>query len=580
MPNIKDNLKERLGSFRFTFNGNMITELGEESISNPNVAIAELIKNSYDAGSTVANINFVDIEKHGASLKIIDDGDGMSLSDIKDRFMDIGSPHKKNVVKTSFYDRVPVGAKGIGRFASHSLGHRMFLTTNPKMEKVGYELEFDWRKFSPEIKATDVDVETWKINKSLSLHGTTLEIKEFKDGWNDTEKIRSLLRDLNLLISPIDPPKKFKIKENLSDRSTNLPKIKKEFFDKSAYSFKISLTKKKNVSFEFYKSGKLIKKDKKELTQNLSCGDAKFELYFYYRTADSWKRNVGSEITARDLDLVRSILTEYGGIKLYRDHFRVKPYGDKNADWIGLDQWSRNETDAPGNPQVFGLVSITKEKNPKIEDTTTREGVINNAEYYDLVQFITTSIREFIILKNLQEKNRSKGKTRKSSAKKIKVEKPKSENGQHQSKPTQFISVSGSFPSSHYDQIIYEANECYEKNYPNATFWMCRKIVENLVTHILEKKYPQQSNLWFDPSKGRTLNFAQLIENLYNNRSDFTANGVKGQIEVFNTDVSKFRIAVNSSVHNNYDYLSDRDELKKYKINKIIQTLVDIYLKS
>ena len=43
--------KKETGTFRFTFNGNIITELGEESISNSNIAVAELIKNAYDANS-------------------------------------------------------------------------------------------------------------------------------------------------------------------------------------------------------------------------------------------------------------------------------------------------------------------------------------------------------------------------------------------------------------------------------------------------------------------------------------------------------------------------------------------------
>ncbi len=572
--------KEKISNFRFTFNGNIITELGEESISNPNVAMAELIKNAYDADSTNVSVDFLDKEKHNASIKISDDGIGMGLSDIKDRFMDIGSPHKRAIVKTDTYHRVPVGAKGIGRFASHSLGHKMILFTKSKLEKNGYELEFDWSKFSDSSKATDIDIETWKMAKNKMPHGTSLEIKELKGSWNDKDKIKSLLRDLNLLISPTDPPKKFKIKENIGDKSVDLPKIKKDFFDKSAYSFKVSLTKKKIFSFEFFKLGKLIKKEKKELSKGLSCGDAKFELYFYYKTPDSWKRNTGAEIVGKDLEYIRSVLNEYGGIKLYRDHFRVKPYGDKEADWIGLDQWSRNASDIPGNTQIFGTVSISKANNPQIEDTTTREGVINNSEYYDLVDFITTAIREFVVLRNAQEKGRVKGHARKSKIKTIKVQKSKVTTSNRPDKSTQLIDVKTGFPSTHYNQIVYEANECHEKNYPNASFWMCRKIIENLVTHILEKKYPKQPDLWFDTSRNRTLNFSHLIENLYNNRSDFTSPGVKDKIETFNTDVSIFRKAVNSSVHNNHDYLTDKDELKKFKINKIIQTLVDIYLKS
>ncbi len=571
-------MKDKTGNFRFTFNGNMIAELGEESISNPNVAIAELIKNAYDADGTQVSLDFLELNKHNTTIRISDDGVGMSLTDIKDRFMDVGSPHKKDIVRTPEQDRVPVGAKGIGRFASHSLAKKLMLTTAVKGEKIGYELEFDWGRFTPDIKATDVDIPMTGFDKKNSVRGTTLEMRDLKENWNDNGKLKPLLKDIQLLLSPIDPPKKFRIKHNIPIEGLELPKIKKEFFEMAAYSFKTRLVKRKELRYEFYKLGKLLKKGKSPLDKNLSCGDAEFELFFYYKMPHIWHQNTGKEIGKDDLDYVKSVLAEYGGIKLYRDHFRVKPYGDIGADWIGLDTWSRNSSDIPGNPQVLGIVSITKEGNPKIEDTTTREGVINNTEYYDLVEFVTTAVNEFVFLKNAQEHGRVKGRRRKSRSKTIKVQKPKTVNGGSAARQPLLIDIKGSFPSAHYDPIVYEANECNERNYPNAAFWMCRKIIENLVTHILKKKYPSNSALWYDTSKGgKVLNLSILIENLYTNRNDFTAPGVKQQIGTFNGDVAPLRKKVNETIHNNHDYLTDRSDLKKYKINKIIQTLVEIH---
>lgn len=572
--------KEPSGDFRFTFNGNIIAELGEESISNQNIAIVELIKNAYDADSPSVNLEFTNLERPDVSIKIIDDGEGMGLTEIKDKFMDIGSPHKKSISVTKEYGRVPVGAKGIGRFASHSLGNNLVLTTAVKGERFGYELIFDWKEFTSSNKATDIDIPAFKFSKKTPSRGTTLTIRGLRGSWNDSEKIRSLIKDLQLLTSPIDPPKKFKVKHNLEIGENNIPKIKKEFFEKAAYSFKIRLTKKRVLDLEFKKLGVVIKRERRELRESLSCGDTTFELFFYYKTVDSWHKNTGADITRKDLEYTRSVVNEYGGIKLYRDHFRVKPYGDPNADWIGLDKWSRDSTEVPGNTQVLGIVTVTKRQNPRIEDTTTREGVINNTEYYDLVKFITTSIREFVALKNSQETTRVKGRGHKTKTKTIKVEKPKVGSGPSPAKQPLLIDIKGNYPSAHYTQIVHEANECNEKNYPNAAFWLCRKIIENLVTHILEKKYPSQAALWYDISKSRVLGLSQLIENLHQQRNDFTAPRVKNQIEVFNSDVAPFRKTVNSTVHNNHDYMMDRTDLKKFRINKIVQTLVEIYSKT
>jgi len=571
--------KKETGTFRFTFNGNIITELGEESISNSNIAVAELIKNAYDANSEKVFLEFVNLDKHNTSIRIVDEGVGMGLTDIKDKFMDVGSPHKKDIVKTPVFDRVPVGAKGIGRFASHSLGNKLVLKTAVKSERTGHELEFDWKLFDQSKKATDVDIPMVTFNKKTTECGTTLNILDLKESWNDSTKLKLLLKDLKLLVCPIDTPKKFKITNNIPTDDFDLPDIKRKFFNSAAYTFKVKLTKKKELRYEFYKLGDKKKSGRQTLARNLTCGDAAFQLFFYYKVPSIWKQNLGKEIDKATLDYIKSVLSEYSGIKLYRDHFRVKPYGDFGADWIGLDVWTRNQTDIPGNPQVLGIVSISKEQNPKIEDTTTREGVINNSEYYDLVEFVTTSIREFTFLKNSFEPGRKRARRKKKRPKKIKVEKAKSGDTPTIKQPL-LIDVKGSYPSSNYDPIVFEANECNERNYPNAAFWLSRKIIENLVTHILSKKYPSRPDLWYDKAKARVLNLAQLIDNLHKNRNDFSSPSVKGRIETFKSDVTPMRKAVNRTIHNDYDYLTDRADLKKYKINKIVQNLIDIYPKT
>jgi len=570
----KEDIKkaEQIGSLRFTINGNIISELGEESISNPSIAISELLKNSYDANAENVDLIFSNIEKNDTKIAISDDGDGMDYSELKEKWMDIGSPHKKEI-KTS--GRVLVGAKGIGRFASHCLGNNLKLITGSKNEHYGYRLFFDWKKFDPKIKVTDVDVCTEKFEKKVSSKGTTLIISDLKKNWNDNESLRCLLKDIYLLTHPISPPKKFKIKENIS-KKIKLNKLNKTFLDRAAYHLKIKLSKKKELTFEFYKNNILVKKDKEELKENLNCGDTCFDFFFYYKSARSWKDNLNKKITKKELEEISDMLDIYGGIKLYRDKFRVKPYGDKDADWIGLDKWSRDNSFVPGNTQSIGFVSITKLLNSKIVDTTTREGVIATIEYFDIVRFITTSIKKFVELRKEVESHKAKArKTKIIKKKKIEVLEPKAQEPITVSE-TPFIRVSGNFPNSHYDQIIYEINECESRNLPNAAFWLCRKIVENFVFHILEKKFPKRVEFWYDCSNNRNLSFSRLIETLYENRGYFRVD-VQNYIVQFKTDVGKFKRDVDAAIHRNYVYLSDKSELQQYKINKILQLLFDIY---
>ncbi len=571
---------EKIGASRFTFNGNIINEIGEESISNPFVAIAELIKNSYDADSKQVVVKFHNIGKHNTKLIISDDGIGMDSDDIKDKWMDIGSPHKKEIGKTDEEHRIPVGAKGIGRFASHCLGKKLTIITAKKEEINGYKLIFDWQKYSEENKATDIDNSTEKFKKKRGTRGTSLIVENLKQDWNDNEKLRNLLKDVYLLTSPINQPKNFKIKQDITKNCKDLKKINKSFLDKAAYHLCIKLSRKKEISYEFYKDNKIVKKESVQLDSSLSCGDLKFDLFFYYKSKQAWNRWINKELTKKEIDEIKVMLLDYGGIKLYRDKFRVKPYGDKNADWIGLDKWSRDQSMVPGNTQTIGIVSISKESNPYIEDTTSREGVQNSPHYFDLVKFVTTSINKFVGLRGEQETDKAKAKKSKKpkpkKKTKVKVETPKVEEPVSSPPDIGFIDVNGDFPNSHYNQLIYEANKCEENNYPNAAFWICRKIVENLVFHILEKKYPKYLDLWYDKNNKRNHSFSMLIQNLSDKKDDFQPN-IQEYIEQFKTDVGKFKKAVDATIHRNHVYLSDKEELKQYKINKIIQLLLDIY---
>lgn len=568
---------EGLGNSRFTFNGNIITEIGEESISNPVIAIAELIKNSYDADAKNVVLNFDNIGKRNTKIVIRDDGVGMDYPEIKDRWMDIGSPHKKNIEKTHENDRVPAGAKGIGRFASHCLGESLKLITASKNEKNGYRLSFDWTKFSPAIKATDVDVRTDKFKKKLSTRGTTLIVDQLKQQWNDNEKLKNLLRDIFLLTSPLDPPKNFRIKENISRECPELKKLNDSFLKKAGYHIKITLSKKKEIAYEFFKNNQKVKDEKEQLKTELSCGDIIFDLYFYYKTADKWKEYFDIDLTKKEIEEIGFMLKEYGGVKLYRDKFRVKPYGDKDADWIRLDKWSRDQSMVPGNTQIIGIVSISKQTNPDIEDITTREGVINNLQFFDLVKFVTTGVDLFVDIRGEIESGKAKAR-KKRVKKKIEVVIPK---GRDMATTGQcpFIDVKGDFPNSHYNQVVYEANECENRNYPNAAFWLCRKIVENLTFHIIEKKFPGDIDLWYDTSSTRNHSLSRLIKNLHKNRDKFKPN-VRECIEQFKIDVGKFKKDVDAAIHKNHFYLTDKSDLKKYNINKLLQLLIDIFNKS
>src|SRR5262249_37799859 len=82
---------------------------------------------------------------------------------------------------------------------------------------------------------------------------------------------------------------------------------------------------------------------------------------------------------------VRAWLREWSGISVYRDGFRIWPYGEPHDDWLRLDQRRvNNPVVRLSNNQVVGFVAISRDGNPELRDQTNREGLINNRALEDL----------------------------------------------------------------------------------------------------------------------------------------------------------------------------------------------------
>jgi hypothetical protein len=198
-----------------------------------------------------------------------------------------------------------------------------------------------------------------------------------------------------------------------------------------------------------------------------------------------------------------------------------------------------------------------------------------------LVEFGKICIDLFVAARKEIESGKAKAKKLKKPKKKnvknkLIIVASKSEDRPATTPDPHFIDVTGTFPKTHYSQLILEINECYAKGYPNATFTLSRKVVENLTFHILEKKFPSNVTYWYDTSNKRNHSLSTLIKNLYANRDQFKPNA-KQYIETFNRDVGTFKKDVDAAIHNNHVYLFDTEELKPYKIHKLIQLLLDIY---
>ena len=129
--------------------------IGKDLINDDNIAILELVKNSFDADAKRVDISFCNLKSNDdnqveqytdktSRLIIQDDGVGMNLADIQDKWLNIAYSEKK--IKNRQYNRLMAGAKGVGRFSCDRLGKYLNLYS----KKSGNEcvvLKIDWGKF-------------------------------------------------------------------------------------------------------------------------------------------------------------------------------------------------------------------------------------------------------------------------------------------------------------------------------------------------------------------------------------------------------------------------------------------------
>src|SRR5579863_2727493 len=112
---------------KFTIDAQLLRELGERLVGKPHVALGELVKNSYDADATRCVIRFGE-----DMIEVADDGDGMSYADFINKWMRIGSVHKREEKTSPRFHRPLTGSKGIGRLSAQFLGTSIEVISEPR----------------------------------------------------------------------------------------------------------------------------------------------------------------------------------------------------------------------------------------------------------------------------------------------------------------------------------------------------------------------------------------------------------------------------------------------------------------
>lgn len=383
---------------RFSVDAGIVNRLGVELVGKRETAVAELIKNGYDADATQVDVIFKNTGSAGGSIIIIDNGEGMSLEQLQNGFMRLSSTVKIHNPYSNRYKRLRAGQKGIGRFAAQMLGKKLIITTQKRDAPFALKVEINWDDFSSDKDLNAIGNKIVEVSKKETA-GTTLEINDLRNPWSNTI-INKVYNNISTLIQPF--PVSNKIKNSNDDPGFKVNFYENEIKEGNKIKTDLSNVYKYAIAeintyvddnsqghwsidsqhFNYHDEG-LIGKEKDKDNEPFTYVKG-IHAKFYYYIYDS------SLIPTKVLKYVRAMADENGGIRLYRKGFRVLPYGEKGDDWLGLDESANRRTVvAPHkNNSFFGVVEIGEQEAPLFEETSSREGLIENDAFAELRDFL------------------------------------------------------------------------------------------------------------------------------------------------------------------------------------------------
>lgn len=403
----------------FKISSGLKSLIGSELITDNFVAVFELVKNSFDARATEVIIRFENIYTEETRIIIQDNGKGMDYADLLNKWLFVAYSAKRDGTEDKLEEdyryklkpeRYYAGAKGVGRFSCDRLGRYLTLITikdNPdaKIEK----LSVDWMKFEEDQKnefiTIPVEHSVLEATSYKIEHGTVLEISGINSGEWNRENLKKLKDKLSKLVRPdlnqSVKDKKFKVLLEVPEELGNDHKEIKKGQDKGEsegfFYYNTVNGEIKNFIFDeldirtikiisaISEDGKLITTklvDRElfiyEITEHNKyklLKDVSVTLYFLNRSAKSvFSRRMGIQPV------------EYGSLFVYKNGFRIYPYGERGDDSLGIDNRAvQGYNRFIGLRNLIGQVDIQGDI-PELREATSRDaGMVKTKAYYQLV---------------------------------------------------------------------------------------------------------------------------------------------------------------------------------------------------
>lgn len=416
----------------------MILTIGLELISSDSVALTELVKNAFDADAKYVLIRLTGpvidnaIRAGYGIIEVLDDGVGMSSDTIAETWLEPATPNRRRQRRSTGGRRI-LGEKGVGRFAAAKLAEKLELVSRPD-NAPEVTLKIDWNDFENEDSYLDQIEIHWTADKPVAFapsgevttlwrhavrehllddvrsiassrpdasRGTLLRMRRTRATW-DKKLISDLRTTLSRLISP------FGAQEGLASEFTIILDVPDDFGIASGLveppeelhrpHYRLEAT----VDADGHARGEITLRNGSKVTIDrqlvnfeghipIRCGPFIIRLLVWDRDAESLTAIAGGAPASS----VRAILDQAAGVSIYRDGFRVLPYGEGADDWLRLDlRRVQSPTRRLSNNQIVGYLLISRDGNPNLVDQTNREGIVDGPALEDL----RAAVRQLLLL--------------------------------------------------------------------------------------------------------------------------------------------------------------------------------------
>jgi signal transduction histidine kinase len=379
--------------------------LGDELIGSPRLAVFELVKNAYDADANRVIVRLNLSAEHNSSITVKDDGEGMTLDILRSVWLVPGDDYRakqRHAQKRSArHHRLPLGEKGLGRFAVHKLGNRIQVITRAQGSDECV-VEIDWSDLISKEFLDDAPVRIRVRQPEVfqgAETGTQITITDLRSDWSRGE-VRRLVRQVTSISSPFQEPSGFEAILEVPGHEewvTDIPDVQAilrraiwQFsfsLHNGVYDWRYNFRRVAGVKLEPREAGKHGDALRLPAAQNSSRDDGKVvadetttegigpvtgEFYVYDRDREVLKK-------LAEVQLLTEYLDDNGGIRIYRDGIRVYNYGEPGDDWLGLDL---RRVNAPSRGIsrniVLGAVHLSLQHSTGLVEKTNREGFVEN----------------------------------------------------------------------------------------------------------------------------------------------------------------------------------------------------------